>query len=168
MVKRQMKEALVDTSENHVGIVIAEGLIIKLLKKELRQKFSKPVHMKNLSHGEKFSVLRTFDKMFYEKGFTVKTVELFSINVDINNARFWNILLTEFVSKGIGTLNADYEVQERLKRFVNALLLRQLEIYVLKETLQIADIVAYANSHHDLVKNIWKNVALERESFKVE
>jgi hypothetical protein len=163
-----MKEALIDTSENYVGIVISEGLIIKILKNELQTKINKRVHMKKLKHGERFSVFRTFDKIFYEKGFTRKTVELYSINVNIDDARFWNSLMKGFIRRGIGIVNADYEVLERLSKFVNALLLRQLTIYLLEETLQLADIVAYGNSNHGLVKNIWKNVPLERGSFYVE
>jgi len=161
-----MKEALIDTSEDHVGIVIAEGVIIKILKNELKMKFSKTVHMTKLRHGERLSVFRIFDKIFREKGFTGKTVELFSINVSINDAKFWNNLVIEIINKGIGALNVDYEVNDRLNKFVNTLLLRQLEIYYLKETLQLADIVAYANSHHNFVKNIWKNVPLEMESYQ--
>ncbi len=163
-----MKEALIDTSEDHVGIVIAEGLIIKILKNELRMRFNKTVHMTKLRDGERFSVFRNFDNMFYEKGFTGKTIELYSISVDINNGKFWNSLVSDFINKGIEILNVDYEVRDRLNKFVNTLLLRRLEIYSLKETLQLADIVAYANSHHDFAKNIWKNVPLERESFQVE
>ena len=99
---------------------------------------------------------------------TKKIVELYSINVNINDARFWNSLITGLIHRGIGLVNADYEVLERLKKFVNALSLRQLNLYLMKETLQLADIVAYGNSHHDFVKNIWKNVPLERGSFAIE
>jgi hypothetical protein len=161
---KNMKEALIDTSGNHVGIVIGEGLTIKILNKDLKMKFGKPIHMKELKTGERFTVLRTFNQIFYEKGFTGKAIELYSINVNINDGRFWTLLIKEFIHRRIETVNADYEVQERLKKFVNALLLRQLTIYLLKETLQFADIVAYANSHHHLVKNIWKNVPLRRGS----
>ena len=164
-----MKEALIDTSENHVGIVIGEGLIIKILRKELKKKFVKPIHMKKLETGEKVTVLRTFNRIFYEKSFTGKTIELYSINVSINDGRFWTSLTEWLIRRRIETLNADYEVQERLKKFVKRkLLLRQFTIHLLKETLQLADIVAYANSHHDLVRNIWKNVPLERGSMKIE
>jgi hypothetical protein len=155
-----MKEALIDTSENHVGIVIAEGLIIKILEKELRKKFGKSIHMKELKPGEKISVLRAFDQIFYEKGFTGKAIELYSI--EVSDAKFWTVLIKVFIQRKIETVNADYEVRESLERFVNALLLRPLRIYLTKKTLQFADIVAYANSHQNLVKHIWKNVPLKR------
>jgi len=157
-----MKEVLIDTSEDHVAVVVAEGLIVKLFAKTLTKKYGNPIHMKDLELGERFSVIRTFDQIFYEKGFTGKAIELYSINVNINDAGFWNSLVKEFIRRRIETINADYEVLYRLKKFVNALLLRQLTIYLLKETLQLADIVAYGNSHHDLVKNIWKNTPIQR------
>jgi hypothetical protein len=163
-----MKEVVIDTSEDHVGVVIADGLIISMLKDALRLKFGRSVHMKKLQVGEKFSVLRTFDKIFREKGFTGKTVEIFSINVDINNSRFWNSLVVELLDMGIRTLNADYEVLERLNKFVNALYLRRLDIYPPTETLQLADIVAYSDSHYDFVKNIWRNVPIQRGGFRVK
>lgn len=76
-----MKEALIDTSKNHVGIVIAEGLVIKIINKELTKRFGKYVHMRELKLIEKFSVLKMFDRIFYEKGFSKKVIELYSIEL---------------------------------------------------------------------------------------
>ena len=45
---RNMKEVLIDTSEEHVAIVIAEGLIVKIFAKALTKKYGKPIHMKEL------------------------------------------------------------------------------------------------------------------------
>jgi hypothetical protein len=157
-----MKEVLIDTSEDHVGIVIAEGLIIKSFTREFTKIFGKPVHMRELKFSEKFSIVRKFEQFFRERSYSRKEVELYSI--EVTDAKFWTILIKAILNRKIESVNADYEVQQSLKRFVNVLLLRQLNFFLLKETLQFADIVAYGNSHQDLVKHIWKNVPVERGS----
>ncbi len=154
-----MREAFVDTSENHIGILLAEGQVVRVFTKELRQKFGKQIHMRELNNSEKFAILRIFNKIFQEKEFSARFVKIDCI--EIGTAAFWRDLIKYFINQKIDRINADYEVQVALKKHVNGLILRQLNLYTDKETLQLADIIAYGNSHHDLVKNIWKNVPMK-------
>lgn len=154
-----MKEALIDTSENHVGIVLAEGLVITTLTKELKKEFGNPIHMNELKPGEKFKVLRVFNRVFRDKGFSKKLVEIYCF--EVSGAGFWRELVEGLIERKVNDMNVDYEVHESLTKYVNGFLLRTLNIYTNKETIQFADIVAYGNSHHNLVKNIWKNVPMK-------
>lgn len=157
-----MKQVLIDTSEGHVGIVIAEDLIVKIFTSTLSKRFGKPIHMNELTNGEKLSVLRAFDKLFYDKSYSKSEIELYCFVA--KGSKWWNNLIDRITQMNISVLNVDYEVLDILKRNVNPLRLRMVNVYVIKETLQFADIIAFGNSHYKLVKNIWKNVPLKKGS----
>jgi hypothetical protein len=155
-----MKQVLIDTSEGHVAIVIAEDLIVKIFTSELSKRFGKPIHMKELSKGEKISALKAFDTLFYDKSYSKSEIRLYCFLAE--GSKWWNNLIDRITQMNLSVLNVDYEVLDILKRNVNPLRLKGVNIYTIKETLQFADIIAFGNSHNKLVKNIWKNVPLEK------
>src|SRR5450759_4234577 len=116
-----MKEALIDTSENHVGIMLAEGLVISILSKELRKEFGKPIHMNRLKPAEKFRVLRVFDRVFKNKGFSKQLVEIYCF--EVADSGVWRELVQGLIARKVGDMNADYEVQAALRKYVNGCLL---------------------------------------------
>lgn len=76
-----MKEMLVDVSDEHIGIIISDQIILRILNCELRREFGKNIHMRELKSGEKFAVLRKFNKSFYKREFSKKTIELYSLKM---------------------------------------------------------------------------------------
>jgi hypothetical protein len=111
--------------------------------------------MKELRLGEKFSALRVFNRLL-----SGKAVELYSIKLRTNIS--WTELLEGIKRRGISTLYVDKEVEEQLRQKVPSIYFKHLDIYVSKDVAQCADILAYGDSHHDLVRNIWKDVEIKR------
>jgi hypothetical protein len=154
-----MKEVLIDTSEGHVGIVIAESQIIRTFCSKLTKRFGRPVHMSQLSLGQKFAALRRFDDLFYGRDYSKREIELYSLQE--GSSKWWVGLVQGLVQKRITTFNVDFEVLVIFKRCIDNMKLRALDIYTIEETLQLADIIAFGNSHRKLARNIWKNVPLK-------
>lgn len=152
-----MKRAiLVDTSEEWIGIIVGEESILRLLNFRLKKEFGKSVHMKELKLGEKFRALRVFNHIFSQGG-----VSLYSLRLSTN--KWWAEFIEWVTENRISTLYVDLEVDEELKRRVHRLYLKLLNIYAIKEDVQCADVLAYGDSHHDLVRNIWKDISINRE-----
>jgi len=150
-----MEAVLIDVSEEWVGIVIGEESILRDLNAALIKKFRRTVHMRELRSSEKFLALRMFNHLFSGKG-----VDLYSLKPKITN--WWTELMKEVVKRRIGTLYVDLEVEKELKKRVHSLYFKLLNIYTSKEHIQCADILAYGDSHHALVRNIWKDVLIKR------
>jgi hypothetical protein len=152
-----MKRAiLVDTSEEWIGIIVGEESILRLLNFRLKKEFGKSVHMKELKLGEKFRALRVFNHIFSQGG-----VSLYSLRLTTN--KWWAEFIEWVTENRISTLYVDLEVDEELKRRGHRLYLKLLNIYAIKEDVQCADVLAYGDSHHDLVRNIWKDISISRE-----
>lgn len=157
-----MKRAiLVDTSEEWIGIIVGEESILRLLNFRLKKEFGKSVHMKELKLGEKFRALRIFNDLLSRDG-----VKLYSLRSPSNS--WWGELIEMVIKRKIDTLYVDLEVSEFLKRRIHHLYLKLLNIYVNKEDVQCADVLAYGDSHHKLVRNIWKNISVNRGDYKLE
>jgi len=142
-----METILIDVSEEWVGIIVGEESTLRVLNSRLKQKFGKAVHMRELRLGEKFSVLRMFNQLFYGSG-----VKLYSIKPKTSN--WWVELIKRVIKRRISTLYVDFEVGEELRKRVHSLYLKLLNIYISKEDVQCADILAYGDSHPNLVRNI--------------
>jgi len=151
-----MKTIMIDTSKEYVAIIIGEESILKILNYRLRKAFGKTVHMRELKLSEKLSVLRTFNRLFSERA-----VKLYSLKPKANSW-WWTELIKAVIKRRISTLYVDLEVYQELRRKVHPLYLKPLNIYPSKEKTQCADILAYGNSHRKLVRNIWKELSIER------
>jgi len=150
-----METILIDTSKEWIGIIIGEESILKILNSRLKKAFGRTVHMRELKLSEKFSVLRMFNRLF-----SVRAVKLYSLKPKTSN--WWTELIKGLIKRRISTLYVDLEVYEELKRKVNPSYLKPLNIYRSKEHTQCADILAYGDSHHKFVRNIWKGLSIER------
>jgi hypothetical protein len=153
-----VKSVLIDTSKGWVAVIIGEELLLKVFNHRLEQRLGKTVHMRELRLSEKFSILRIFNELFSRGG-----VELYSLKSQ--NKSIWKELLDAFIRKGISVVYVDFEVEKELKKTMHPRYFRLLNIYPNKERVQCADILAYGDSHHNLVRNIWKDIRIIRGNY---
>jgi hypothetical protein len=156
-----MKIVLIDSSKEWIGIIIGEEAILKILNAKLKRSFGKNVHMRELETGEKFSVLRIFNQIFSRQ-----RVRLYSFLT--KNSKFWPEFVKSAIDAGVHTFYVDLEISQELRRKVHPFYLRQLNVYTDKKSAQCADILAYGDSHHKLVRNIWKDISITRGELRVE
>lgn len=150
-----MEAVLIDTSEEWVGIIIGEESILKVLNFRLKKEFNKTVHMRELELGQKFSVLRIFNRLFSERA-----AQLYSLKPKAGH--WWTELIKGLLNRRVNNLYVDFEVYEELRRKVHSIYLKPFNIYSDKEIVQCADILAYGDSHRKLVRNIWKDISIKR------
>jgi hypothetical protein len=156
-----MKAMWIDTSEKWVGIIVGRESKIRILNFLLKREFGKPIHMRELKLGEKLRALGAFDKLFAHSG-----GKFYSLRSDSSIS--WIELIRWAIRKGITTLYVDFEINEELQRRVPRFYLKTLDVYANKEDTQCVDILSYGDSHHELIRYIWRNVSIIRRGPLVE